>query len=108
MTDIVDPNKIEEIVGHRRMSVVHLGRAVSSEGIFYILHSQRCVDRYPDLRDCPYSQLLDTNEPVIQTEDAVQTLYVDHKNKRLVAKDFAMIEAAPATFSRYATQLGRY
>lgn len=59
MTDLVDPNIIQEIVGRPRHPVAHLGRAVSEEGQVYILHSQWCKERTRDLRDCVYSRALD-------------------------------------------------
>lgn len=59
MTDLVDPSHIEEIVGVIRSPTLHFGRAVSSEGIFYILHSQQCRDTRTDLRECPWSKALD-------------------------------------------------
>lgn len=59
MTDLVPADYIEQIVGARRHPTNHLGRAVSSESRFYILHSQECRDSGIDLRDCPYSQALD-------------------------------------------------
>ena len=59
MTNIVSPNRIEEIVGVRRHDQAHYGRAVSTEQTFYILHSQRCLDSGVDLRECRYSVALD-------------------------------------------------
>ncbi len=37
-------DQIEQIVGIRRHSQAHFGRAVSAERTVYILHSQRCLD----------------------------------------------------------------
>ena len=59
MTDKVVADKIEQIVGIKRHTTEHRARAVSAEERVYILHSQECKDRYPDLRDCPYSIALD-------------------------------------------------
>lgn len=59
MSDLVDPDKIEQIVGSGRHAQQHLARAVSAEQTVYILHSHACVDAAGDLRDCSYSQALD-------------------------------------------------
>jgi len=59
MTNLVSPSSIEEIVGVKRHSEDHYGRAVSSEQTFYILHSQRCLDGGIDLRECVFSVALD-------------------------------------------------
>lgn len=59
MTDLVDPTKIERIVGAARQDDAHLGRAVSSEQQVYILHSGQCRASGRDLRACEYSLALD-------------------------------------------------
>jgi hypothetical protein len=59
VSDLVDPARIEEIVGVPRHERIHFGRAVSKEQTVYILHSQRCVNNTPVLRDCIYSLALD-------------------------------------------------
>lgn len=59
MSELVDPEQIEAIVGARRHETVHIGRAVPGEARVYILHSRECVERREDLRDCPYSIALD-------------------------------------------------
>lgn len=59
MSELVDPSKIEDIVGAKRHPIRHLARVVSSEERVYILHSQDCVDSESDLRRCPYSIALD-------------------------------------------------
>lgn len=59
MSDLVSPDAIEEIVGAKRLSSVHLGRAVSAEQKVYVLHSQRCRDSGADLRACDFSLALD-------------------------------------------------
>lgn len=70
MTDLVDPDQIEQIVGAQRDPERHLGRVVmgpeDQQFTVFILHSQRCLDEYDhedqigDLRDCPYSLALDS------------------------------------------------
>lgn len=63
MSDLVPPDKIEQIVGARRHRTAHIVRAVSSEQTVYILHSQECLDdcliRGVDLRGCRFSLALD-------------------------------------------------
>lgn len=59
MSDLVDADRIEQIVGARRHRTAHLGRAVSAEERVYILHSQACKDSGIDLRDCDFSVALD-------------------------------------------------
>ncbi len=59
MTQLVDPAKIEQIVGATRHPVKHLAKADSEEQRVYILHSQQCLGSGIDLRDCPYSKSLD-------------------------------------------------
>lgn len=59
MTDLVDPHRIEDIVGAPRNVRRHVGRAVSSEQTVYILHSTICKNTTEDLRTCSYSRLLD-------------------------------------------------
>lgn len=69
MSDLVDPAKIEDLVGAKRHTVQHLARAVSAEKRVYILHSQKCLDSGIDLRDCPYSEALDKGIKVIDWQD---------------------------------------
>ena len=59
MADLVPAEQIEAIVGASRHAAQHLGRAVSSEQVVYVLHSQRCLDSGIDLRDCEWSKALD-------------------------------------------------
>ena len=59
MTNLVDHDQIERIVGARRSPLRHIGRAVSEEETVYILHSGRCKASGSDLRDCSYSRALD-------------------------------------------------
>lgn len=59
MTDLVDPDRIEELVGARRHATEHYGRAVSTSRTVYVLHSEACRASTPDLRDCPFSRALD-------------------------------------------------
>lgn len=67
MTELVPPEDIERLVGATRHPHHHIGRVVSPKCSWddadnarvYILHSQACVDRGIDLRDCPYSLALD-------------------------------------------------
>lgn len=59
MAELVDPTKIEAIVGTKRHWALHMGRWVTSENMVYILHSARCIEVYADLRTCPFSRALD-------------------------------------------------
>lgn len=59
MSDLVDGDLVERIVGVSRHPVTHYAKAVSSEQRVYILHSRHCVNTTADLRDCAYSKALD-------------------------------------------------
>jgi hypothetical protein len=59
MSKLVDPGRIEAIVGVARHPSVHYARAVSAEATVYILHSQQCKDSGIDLRECAYSLAMD-------------------------------------------------
>lgn len=59
MSALVDPERIEAIVGARRHELLHLGRAVSSEEQVYVMHSTACRSALADLRSCRYSVALD-------------------------------------------------
>lgn len=59
VSDLVPPDRIEDIVGAKRHEEQHLARAVSAEQRVYILHSETCRRDTPDLRECPYSLALD-------------------------------------------------
>lgn len=59
MSTLVDPSRIERIVGMKRRRQAHYGRAISGEQTVYILHSQRCLDSGIDLRNCRFSRALD-------------------------------------------------
>lgn len=87
MSDLVPTADIERIVGAGRHPTAHLGRAVSSEQTFYILHSRECKDSGRDLRDCPFSIALDRGvSPARWTdfEDVPVELWVSAASKRLV------------------------
>lgn len=71
MTRLVHADRIEKIVGAPRHRTDHIGRAVSTERIVYILHSHECRDSGIDLRDCPYSLALDRGiDRLMWVEDA--------------------------------------
>lgn len=59
MTEIVPAEDIERIVGIERHRTRHYARAVSAEQMVYVLHSQACLDRGRDLRECFFSLALD-------------------------------------------------
>lgn len=59
MSELVNADQIEQIVGADRHPVHHLARSVTAEQKVYILHSRKCRARMVDLRACPYSLALD-------------------------------------------------
>lgn len=59
MSNLVPHDEIETIVGAQRHETKHIARAVSDEGIVYVLHSRQCLESGIDLRDCPFSLALD-------------------------------------------------
>lgn len=87
MTALVPADRVEEIVGARRHATHHLGRAVSSEQVVYILHDQACKDSGLDLRECSYSLALDRGIEVADwAEDTTLALVVE--GGQLVPLDF--------------------
>lgn len=77
MTEIVPADEIEDIVGAPRQPFTHLGRAVSSEQIFYILHPKWCLDTQGDLRQCEYSLALACGDVDVVDEDVTLALSMD-------------------------------
>lgn len=59
MSELVDPAAIESIVGAPRADLLHIGRAVSSEQMVFVMHSRKCVESGTDPRDCIYSLACD-------------------------------------------------
>lgn len=59
MTDLVDPEEIETIVGAPRHETLHLGRLDTPRGAVFILHSAECLAAGEDLRFCRFSIALD-------------------------------------------------
>ena len=61
MTDLVDPQNIETIVGARRHPYRHIALADTATETVYILHASGCFHRGDgnDLRNCRYSLALD-------------------------------------------------
>lgn len=81
MSDLVPPDKIEDLVGVARARGVHFGRAVSATQTVYVLHSQRCRDTGDDLRGCRFSRALDAGIDTARWEpyeDTPVVLAVDH------------------------------
>jgi hypothetical protein len=64
MSDLVNPEKIEAIVGAKRHAMEHIARAVSAEQTVYIMHSQECLDSLvattTDIRQCRFARAQDT------------------------------------------------
>ena len=87
MTNLVDPSKIEKIVGAKRDSRLHIGRFDTPTGEFYILHSQECVSSTQDLRLCDYSKSLDSTWiDEVDWIDAVNTPYFIQLEGGLIEK----------------------
>lgn len=85
MTRREERARVIEIVGREPDNYGHYGRAVSEEGRVYILHSNRCAEMRPDLRECPFSQALDHFgiDLARWPEDQTVTLWFD-ENRWLV------------------------
>lgn len=83
MSQLVDSDRIEAIVGTTRHEVDHYARAVSAEQTVYILHSRACLDTGRDLRDCPYSLALDEGIDAERWVEDVPTV-VEIRQGRLV------------------------
>ncbi len=87
MTRIESASTIEATVGAKRHVADHIGRAVSVEQRVYILHSGRCLAKYVDLRQCPYSRALDRGiDPKRWTgfEDQPVKLWISVQDHRLL------------------------
>ena len=85
MSDLVDPAKIEDIVGVQRQKDDHIGRAVSEDKTTYILHSRRCVNSGIDLRYCEFSKALDLGLRAKDWRDFVDTpVILEVKEGRLI------------------------
>lgn len=76
MTQLVDPKKIESLVGATRHGTLHLGRWNTENDRIYILHSHKCVRSGIDLRECPYSQCM--------TAGAFSHTWSQHPNSTVV------------------------
>lgn len=74
MSNLVDPERIESIVGTKRHQRAHFAKAVSSEQRVYILHSQNCVEDNSDLRDCEFSLALDAGIDIEKWNENTTTL----------------------------------
>lgn len=64
MSELVPADQVERIVGVPRHATRHFARAVSAQQTVYILHSQRCLDKTDDLRECWFSRALDNGTDV--------------------------------------------
>ena len=61
MTEIVDQNQIEAIVGVRRDKWDHYAK-LTVGGTIYILHSGDCIAEGKDLRECSFSKALNQKQ----------------------------------------------
>lgn len=87
MTELVNPDMIERIVGHERHDHLHIARMVEAEQKLYVLHSRECKNSTPDLRQCPFSLALDKGlDPDIWdgiTEHEINALAISVKTGQL-------------------------
>jgi hypothetical protein len=81
MSDRVDSNDIETLVGHPRHQTQHWARAVSRSQTVYLLHSYECFEEFYDLRECPYSLALDNGIPIdVWVEDEPVRVEIDQND----------------------------
>lgn len=59
MSELVDPAKIESLVGVPRHQFEHWGRFNTEEHTLYLMHSRDCTAVTTDLRTCSYSLAMD-------------------------------------------------
>jgi len=77
VSEIVSSDRVEDIVGATRHETEHIGRAVSTDQMVYILHSVECKAWSSDLRECPFSRALDNGVDIREwTLDAATLLAV--------------------------------
>ena len=82
MSDRVPADTIEATVGARRHPREHIIRGDYTNGRAYILHSAECLQRYADLRNCPWSLALDRADVWLSSD---QPQFVRVRDGRLVA-----------------------
>lgn len=83
MVNLVPPTEIEGHVGVPRHDVLHIGRAVSKTGQFYILHSKECFESGEPLTDCEYSWALEwgiSDDEWYGWEDLPVVLYIHNED----------------------------
>lgn len=84
MTQLVDPDEIEKIVGVKRKSFRHVALAKSDERRVYLLHSYVCLAQYTDPRDCRFSKALDRGvDPADWVEDTPTEVTIIYPEGRL-------------------------
>jgi hypothetical protein len=82
VSELVDPDEIERLVGCERPLLGHAGRLV--DGTFYILHSKLCKDSGQDLRRCAYSLAMDKGpDPDVEWPQGPQFLAISVKTGKL-------------------------
>jgi hypothetical protein len=59
MVEKVNPEDIEAIFGVPRFPTWHLGLADPHSEVFYIMHSQECLDTNKSVLECKFSHVLD-------------------------------------------------
>lgn len=92
MSDQVPADQIETLVGAARDPIKHLGRLRSEDHRIYILHSEKCLGRYDDLRECPFSTamdrgLQDDDWAEFQDKTVALAIRLDNGPARLVPAD---------------------
>ncbi len=89
MTDRVPADRIEALVGAQRHQREHIIRGDYNTGRAYILHPTECLDRYSDLRDCPWSLALDRADVWLSSDEPSFVRVLDG---RLVSGDPVPVE----------------
>ncbi len=78
MTEVVEPDVIEKVVGVPRSERAHWAKAVSADKKVYLLHSRFCLEVTKDLRLCPYSRALDNGIDIREWIEDVPLLVEVH------------------------------
>lgn len=94
MTEKIPAWEVEGVVGAKRHPTLHLGRMDTYKGKVYVLHSQECLEKTEDLRDCWFSHALDKgvkptewrgyeNQPVVLLAPALGGLHPERYEEEL-------------------------
>lgn len=88
MTELVPSDQIEEFVGTHRHPRLHLGAGRSEDGLFYIMHSQACLNKTEDLRSCEFSQSLDQYGVEFWEVDTPLVLHIDDMSGEIFTESY--------------------